>query len=91
MRHRTALASVVALQLGEVRFLHCEGNRSKTARAEGIKCSTVVHPAVERRGGGLIRLMDGWVLLPYEFFELSDAFPAPTHVNTHLRGICVTL
>ena len=51
---QTVLADVVALQLSQVRFLHCEGDGStaRTHRSECSICSIVIHPAVERRRGG---------------------------------------
>jgi hypothetical protein len=48
----TVLADVVALELGELGFLRPGGYRSITAHADGIECSIVIGPVVERRHGG---------------------------------------
>jgi hypothetical protein len=48
----TVLADVVALELGELRFLRPGRYRSVTAHADGIQCSIVIGPVVERRHGG---------------------------------------
>jgi hypothetical protein len=50
--YETILADVVALKLGELRFLRLGGYRSVTAHADGIECSIVICPVVERRHGG---------------------------------------
>jgi hypothetical protein len=48
----TVLADVVALKLGELRFLRLGDYRSITAHADGIERSIVIGPVVERRHGG---------------------------------------
>jgi hypothetical protein len=49
--YETILADVVALKLGELRFLRPGGYRSVTAHADGIECFIVILPVVERRHG----------------------------------------
>ena len=50
--YEAVLADVVALKLDELRFLRPGGYRSVTAHADGIECSIVIGPVVERRHGG---------------------------------------
>jgi hypothetical protein len=50
--YETVLAEVVALKLGELRFLQPGGYRSIAAHAYGIESPLVIRPMVERRHGG---------------------------------------